>query len=74
MNNPKPVQSPLPICIGGRGKTRTLPTTARYAHHWNFGGTETDEWTGVPRGPACRVRRHRTRSVRDHVQRDLALG
>ncbi len=44
MNNPKPVQSPLPICIGGRGKTRTLPTAARYAHHWNFGGTEVDEW------------------------------
>ena len=38
MNNPKPVQRPLPICIGGRGRRRTLPLTARYAHHWNYAG------------------------------------
>src|SRR5215218_5532186 len=31
MNNPKPLQSPLPICIGGTGKKRTLPLAARYA-------------------------------------------
>ena len=37
MNNPKGPQSPLPICIGGSGLTRTLPTAARYAHHWNYG-------------------------------------
>ena len=36
MNNPKPVQSPLPICIGGVGRTRTIPLAARYAHHWNY--------------------------------------
>ena len=35
MNNPKPLQSPLPICIGGTGKKRTLPLAARYATHWN---------------------------------------
>jgi F420-dependent oxidoreductase-like protein len=40
MNNPKPVQSPVPVCIGGTGKKRTLPMAARYAHHWNFGGTD----------------------------------
>ena len=44
MNNPKPVQRPLPICIGGRGRTRTLPLAARYAHHWNFSGTEPEEF------------------------------
>lgn len=44
MNNPKPVQSPLPICIGGVGRTRTLPLTARYAHHWNYGGTDVAEF------------------------------
>jgi F420-dependent oxidoreductase-like protein len=43
MNNPKPLQRPLPVCIGGRGKTRTLPLVARYAHHWNFSGTDMDE-------------------------------
>lgn len=53
MNNPKPVQDPLPICIGGRGKKRTLPLAARYAHHWNFSGTETEEFL------ACREVLHR---------------
>ena len=40
MNNPKGPQDPLPICIGGVGLTRTLPNVARYAHHWNYGGTD----------------------------------
>jgi F420-dependent oxidoreductase-like protein len=44
MNNPKPLQSPLPICIGGVGRTRTIPLTARYAHHWNYGGTDLKEF------------------------------
>jgi F420-dependent oxidoreductase-like protein len=44
MNNPKPVQRPLPVCIGGRGKTRTLPAAARYAQHWNFSGTDLAEF------------------------------
>lgn len=48
MNNPKPIQSPLPMCIGGSGRRRTLPLTARYAHHWNFSGTEPAEFA------ACR--------------------
>jgi len=37
MNNPKGPQDPLPICIGGAGLKRTLPTAAKYAHHWNYG-------------------------------------
>jgi len=37
---PKPVQSPPPICIGGNGERRTLRTAAKFAQHWNFlGGT-----------------------------------
>jgi F420-dependent oxidoreductase-like protein len=44
MNNPKPLQRPLPICIGGRGRTRTLPLAARYAHHWNYSGSDTAEF------------------------------
>ncbi len=40
MNNPKPVQRPLPVCIGGQGKKRTLPLAARFAHHWNYSGTD----------------------------------
>jgi F420-dependent oxidoreductase-like protein len=40
MNNPKPLQRPLPVCIGGQGKKRTLPLAARFAHHWNYSGTD----------------------------------
>jgi F420-dependent oxidoreductase-like protein len=42
MNNPKPVQRPLPVCIGGQGKKRTLPLAARFAHHWNYSGTDAE--------------------------------
>jgi F420-dependent oxidoreductase-like protein len=41
MCNPKPVQSPLPVCIGGQGKRRTLPLAAKYATHWNYSGSDT---------------------------------
>jgi len=43
--SPKPVQRPLPICIGGRGLRRTMPLVARYAHHWNYGGGDPAEFT-----------------------------
>jgi F420-dependent oxidoreductase-like protein len=44
MNNPKPVQAKLPICIGGRGRKRTLPMTARFADHWNYAGNDPAEF------------------------------
>jgi F420-dependent oxidoreductase-like protein len=47
MNHPAPLQAPLPICIGGRGKRRTIPLAARYAHHWNYSGTDTDEFADL---------------------------
>ena len=37
--NPKPVQSPLPIMIGGGGEKVTLKITAKYANEWNVWGT-----------------------------------
>jgi len=36
MNNPKGVQDPLPICIGGAGLKRTIPAVAKFGHHWNY--------------------------------------
>jgi F420-dependent oxidoreductase-like protein len=42
---PKPVQQPHPpITIGGRGKKRTLKTTARFAQQWNAIAADTDDW------------------------------
>ena len=37
--DPKPVQSPLPLLIGGGGEKRTLRIVAEYAHAWNVWGT-----------------------------------
>lgn len=41
---PKPVQDPLPVCIGGRGRRRTLPLAGRFAHHWNYSGSDPSEF------------------------------
>lgn len=35
---PKPLQQPLPLLIGGGGERRTLRTVARYAQAWNVWG------------------------------------
>ncbi len=32
---PRPVQSPIPIVVGGRGEKRTLRIAAQYANGWN---------------------------------------
>ena len=37
--DPKPVQSPLPLLIGGGGEKRTLRIVADYAQQWNVWGT-----------------------------------
>jgi F420-dependent oxidoreductase-like protein len=36
---PKPLQSPLPLLIGGGGEKRTMRIAARYAQEWNVWGT-----------------------------------
>ena len=40
---PKPVQSRIPIVIGGRGPNRTLPAAARWADMWDLAGPESPE-------------------------------
>ncbi len=37
--DPKPVQRPLPLLIGGGGEKRTLRIAAKYAQEWNVWGT-----------------------------------
>jgi F420-dependent oxidoreductase-like protein len=45
---PKPVQRPHPpIVIGGRGKTRTLKTTARWAQQWNAITSDPADWLAL---------------------------
>ena len=44
MNNPKPVQAKIPMCIGGVGRRRTIPLVARHADHWNYGGSDPGEF------------------------------
>jgi alkanesulfonate monooxygenase SsuD/methylene tetrahydromethanopterin reductase-like flavin-dependent oxidoreductase (luciferase family) len=42
---PKPVQQPHPpVTIGGRGKTRTLRTVARWAQQWNAIVSSPEDW------------------------------
>ena len=42
---PKPRQRPYPpITIGGRGRTRTLRTAARWAQQWNLLPESVDDW------------------------------
>lgn len=36
---PKPIQTPLPLLIGGGGEKRTMRIAARFAHRWNVWGT-----------------------------------
>src|SRR5215470_14157017 len=42
---PKPVQRPHPpVTIGGRGRTRTLRTAARWAQQWNVLAQDPQDW------------------------------
>jgi F420-dependent oxidoreductase-like protein len=45
---PKPVQRPHPpITVGGRGRTRTLRTAARWAQQWNVIAESVGEWRSL---------------------------
>jgi F420-dependent oxidoreductase-like protein len=53
---PKPVQSPLPVIVGGHGKRRTPALAARYAGEFNVGFSGADEVGRLIEGvrSACR--------------------
>ena len=42
--HPRPVQSPMPILIGGGGEQRTLRTVARLGNEWNTQGMPADRY------------------------------
>ncbi|MGI9596433.1 MAG: TIGR03560 family F420-dependent LLM class oxidoreductase [Acidimicrobiales bacterium] len=41
---PKPVQDPIPLLIGGSGKKRTLAVVARWAQKWDAGFGSVADW------------------------------
>ncbi len=65
---PKPVQAKLPLVIGGKGRTRTLRTAARWADQWDmtFPGKPADwlELDGVLREHCAGVGRDPTEITR----------
>jgi F420-dependent oxidoreductase-like protein len=62
---PKPVQRPYPpIVIGGRGKTRTLRTAARWAQQWNAITQDPADWLDLKRA----LTEHCTEAGRDPAE------
>jgi len=43
-SNPKPVQDPMPLLMGGVGEKRALPLVAREAAEWNYTRMDQDEY------------------------------
>ena len=43
-SNPKPVQNPIPLLMGGVGEKRALPLVAREAAEWNHSRLNRDEY------------------------------
>ncbi|HET9410951.1 MAG TPA: LLM class flavin-dependent oxidoreductase [Candidatus Dormibacteraeota bacterium] len=43
-SNPKPVQNPMPLLMGGIGEQRALPLVAREAAEWNYTRMDQEEY------------------------------
>lgn len=46
-SEPKPVQQPVPITIGGRGPKRTLLAAAKWAQQWNAITQSVEQWSSL---------------------------
>lgn len=70
-NEPPPLQSAMPLLIGGAGERRTLATVARYADAWNIGvePTEARRKDEVLREWCLRVGRDDS-----EIERTIAVG
>ncbi len=72
---PKPVQQPLPLLIGGGGEQRTLRIAARYASEWNVWGTpELLAHKGRILDRYCEELGRDTRSIRRSAQALLVMS
>ncbi len=64
---PKSAQQPHPpFVLGGKGERRLLPLVARYAEHWNYSGTDPDEFARL-RGRLAELCTSEGRSTDDIV-------
>jgi alkanesulfonate monooxygenase SsuD/methylene tetrahydromethanopterin reductase-like flavin-dependent oxidoreductase (luciferase family) len=75
-NFPKPVQSRLPIWIGGGGEKRTLRTAARYADGWNVPYLSPAEWAAKSAALDrwCERERREPRSIARTVNVGFYIG
>ena len=65
---PKPVQTKLPIVIGGKGPTRTLRAAARWADQWDMTFPDAPaDWLALDEVLRGALRDRRSRPVRDHA-------
>jgi len=71
---PKPVQSPVPLLIGGGGEQRTLRIAARYANEWNvWGSPEVLARKGQILDPYCEELGRDPRTIRRSAQALLVM-
>ena len=74
-NQPRPLQDPLPLLIGGGGERRTLALAARHADEWNFWATpETLRDKLVVLAEHCRAIDRDPSEIRVSTQAHLAMS
>jgi alkanesulfonate monooxygenase SsuD/methylene tetrahydromethanopterin reductase-like flavin-dependent oxidoreductase (luciferase family) len=75
-SNPKPVQDPMPLLIGGKGQKRTLPLVAREAAEWNL--SRLDELMYLESRKilekSCRAIGRDAQSIRNSVMTSYIIG